>query len=741
MPEPSQFRHYQIVQDAEGHNVELVRSAEQVAVLAFDQERLEFVACHVLLHALKSKANFEDLCGKLRQNGHPLLARLVEYGEDDENPFYITSNVDGETLRGYLNRQNELPLWLATIITVRALDAALALMERGDLMPEQPMDGLRLVQTTASDVTVVVSDYRLVESASSSRSKTRLVKGNLERQIKFLRTFLTEIASGPTAAESNVSPGDFSDLLAGVLIACGPGMTAPVQELRDALRQQVPEHLAAEIPTTQKPRALIAPLLASYQDVARALVNQVRIQSQRLDMANPYSMRGTLTRTGRQVMVEQIPPTRLSGGKVMDCNKQVARLSKKRDSAALLPIAHIGEGEQLSCLAEEVVEGISLAELMHVRGQLDVPEVYLVLAGLDAAVAQVEKAALPIKKLRMEDIYLLTGMGRDDSRVNRLLATKLNEWPSFTLMLRSHPTLSSMAGRGIDPGILLPALLPGSRVPAWTGGWVAAVGCFIMGLYGRDGTARLDTANSGREREAIERMLLDELVKAREAVHSTRQDFLARFARVIHHYDVVQPTPLTQAQQPVAAQPAPVILPKAPQPAAAQPPPLRTLGAGPLHMPEPPPVALTAGGAALLEPVEEEHTIGFAELLFSGGAAEGSASSPAVKTLDAPFTLTGARGGTWGKGASDDLDTGRVGDWELNQDVDTSPFWLKALVFLSGSMVLGAMLAMLSGQALWQKKRPSSAPKPVPAAVSPAAPNRAASVPGTPPPPLPAQLQ
>lgn len=721
MPEPSQFRHYQIVQDAEGHNVELVRSAEQVAVLAFDQERLEFVACHVLLHPLKSRITFEDLCGKLRQNGHPLLARLVEYGEDDENPFYITSNVDGETLRGYLNRQNELPLWLATIITIRALDAALALMERGDLMPEQPMDGLRLVQTTATDVTVLVSDYRLVEPISSSRNKTRLVKGNLERQVKFLRTFLTDIASGPTAAESNVTPGDFADLLAGVLIACGPGMSAPVLELRDGLRQQVPEHLAAEIPTTQKPRALIAPLLASYQDVARALVNQVRIQSQRLDMANPYSMRGTLTRTGRQVMVEQIPPTRLSGSRVMDCNKQVARLSKKRDSAALLPIAHIGEGELLSCLAEEVVEGISLAELMHVRGQLDIPEVYLVLAGLDAAVAQVEKAAVPIKKLRMEDIYLLTGMSRDDSRVARLLATKLNEWPSFTLMLRSHPTLSSMAGRGIDPGVLLPALLPGSRVSAWTGGWVAAVGCFLIGLYGKDGTARLETTHSGREREAIERMLLDELVKAREAVHSTRQDFLARFARVIHHYDVVQPTPLTQGQQPSAAPAAPTILPRA-QPTA--PPPLRTLGAGPLHMAEPPAIALTAGGTALQETVEEEHTIGFAELLFSGGstAAEATAASPAPKALGAPFAVTSAHGGAWGKGASDDLDVGQVGDWGLNTDVDTSPFWLKALVFFSGSMVLGAMLAMLSGQALWQKKRPSTLPKPVPAAVSPATP-------------------
>ena len=33
MSEPSQFRHYQIIQDADGNNVELVRNADQVSVL------------------------------------------------------------------------------------------------------------------------------------------------------------------------------------------------------------------------------------------------------------------------------------------------------------------------------------------------------------------------------------------------------------------------------------------------------------------------------------------------------------------------------------------------------------------------------------------------------------------------------------------------------------------------------------------------------------------------------------
>ncbi|MES2506184.1 MAG: hypothetical protein V4599_05745, partial [Verrucomicrobiota bacterium] len=82
MPEPSLFRHYQIVQDADGNNVELLRDADQVAVLAFDTLKQEFVHCHVLLEPLADKAAFEEACRRLQAHGHPLLSRLLDSGED-----------------------------------------------------------------------------------------------------------------------------------------------------------------------------------------------------------------------------------------------------------------------------------------------------------------------------------------------------------------------------------------------------------------------------------------------------------------------------------------------------------------------------------------------------------------------------------------------------------------------------------------------------------------------------------
>ena len=695
MSEPSLFRHYQIVQDTEGNNVELVRSAEQVCVLAFDNQLLDFVHCHVLLEPLANRAAFEDACRKLQKQGHSLLAGMVDFGEDDGNPFYITGNVDGETLRGYLQRQSEIPLWLAVMVATRALDAAIALTARGDLLTDQPLDSFRVVQVSTSSVQVLVADFRVLDAAAG-KGRNRLVKANFERQAKFLRNFLQEQSGGggPTLPDAMLPAVDFVELLGGVLAASGPGMSVPMLELEKALRKLAPDHLAGEIPTAQKPRALVAPLLASYQEVARGVVNVVRIQSQRLDMANPYSMRGTLTRTGRAVLVEQVPPTRLCGVQVVETDKQVQKLGKKRDYASLVPVPMVNESEGLTCLAEELVDGVALSELVRERGGIGVSEAYLVLAGLDTALTQLERASLSTKKIRLEDMFLLTGFSRDDARSNRLLTTKLNEWPSFTVMLRAHPTLASMSGRGINPSVLLPPPAPGKLV--WHGGWMAAVGVMLLGL--EDGPIDGNT-----ELETVSRLLNDEISKVREGQVSGRSDFLARFARVIQHYDLVAPTPI-----PVAS-PEPV----KPKGDSTLPSPKRSAKpsvAAPAPVPEPLAPLMGLGGLSPLtagvDPDGEKATIGFAELLFQSPPSEPS-----------------KRAGYWGQGAGAELEGGHVGGWGPDEP-DRSPWWLKATVFLAGSMMMGGICAHLSGNAQWQRARPR-AELPKPALTAP-------SIPGSP---------
>jgi len=326
-----------------------------------------------------------------------------------------------------------------------------------------------------------------------------------------------------------------------------------------------------------------------------------------------------------------------------------------------------------------------------------------VLAGMDTALTQLERAGLATRKLRLEDMFLLTGFSRDDSRSNRLLTTRLNEWPSFTVMLRVHPTLASMSGRGVNPGVLLaPAALDGNP-SIWHGGWMSAVGMCLLGLD--DGQP---PPSGNRELEAVVAVLEDEMARAADKRMTGRSEFLARFARVIQHHD------LALAEPPPASAPVPSAEPVKPKVEVRQ---------GPKrNKPEPvvplmiEPVSPLAFGGGLppltagIDPEGEKATIGFAELLFQ---------SP-------PQAPSKSGGGWWGQGAAADVAEGQVSGWG-EEEPDTSPWWLKASVFLAGSMVAGAVCAHLTGGAMWLRYfKPPPRPEP-PAAQAPAVPGKLGS--------------
>ena len=711
MPEPSLFRHYQIVQDADGNNVELLRSAEQVTVLAFDTQRLEFVHCHVLLDPLGGHREFFFEAGrKLQSAGHPLLASLKDLGEDEGNPFYITNNVDGETLHSYLSRQQDLPAWLAATIACRTLEAVIFLCERGDFLTDDPREALRILQTGPHSIQVMVADFRMLPAALQAKP----LRPAFEKQAKLLKAFL-QGSENPLLPDHPLRAADFTELLESCLSTSGAGVVAPMRELRASVQKLIPEHLSGEIATANKPRALIAGQLASYQEVARTVVNLVRIQSQRLDMANPYSMRGTLTKTGRPVLVEQVPPERLCGPYVRLADEKALQVSQKREHPALVAVALMHESDGVICMAEEIVEGMSLADLLRERRYLSVKETYLVLASLDAALTQLQESGLELSRLRLEDIFVLTGFPRDDSRSAKLMLTKLNEWPTFSLMVRSHPTLASISGRGLDPAVLLPPVKTLRSTP-WHSGWLAAVGRFLLALDHVPGV-HATPQGGARERDTIARLCEEEMRKISDGLDGDRADFLARYARMIHHHELVKPlgaasgplTPPSKGERPATI---PVT-----RNAKEERPTVFKAGTG----------ALTAG----VPSGTEKPTIGFAELLFRGTSEDSAASQEP----------------DWAKTAADAPPTIHPGE-ALLPPRDYVPLWLRAAVFIGGSMVLGALLAHLSGEATWQKKRlripvPTASPvRPIPAAANvaePTAPSEAPppAPPGSPEPSLP----
>lgn len=692
MAAPTQFRQYLIAQDAEGNNIEVVRTAEQVGVLAFDVKRYLFVHCHVLLDSLKSRRSFDDRSRKIKQCGHPRLARLLESGEDEGSTYYITANVDGESLRSYLSRHEQLPVWLAMRLTALSVQAVRALLSAGDFLPLQLMDALRVVQTGPQELMVVLADYRLVDAEGAKSAKARLMKAAFEKQEQFLGVFFLErLQTGASIQEAVLNAADFAELLGNLLASCGQGVEEGIVSVLRTLNKTTPTPPPGELPAPLKPRPVLAPLLTGFADVARSVSSQVRIQSQKLDASQPYAMRGTFTKTGQDVVVEQLPPLRMTGPAAGEALRQVLNLGKIGKFPNIVPVVFVDQGDGLLCAGETAVEGIALSEILAARGTLDPQETYLVLAGMDAALAQLEKTNLSTRRLRLEDIFLFTGFGKTPSNGSDLLSQKLNEWPGFSVVLRSHPTLSSMSGRGTDPAMLLPpeAKAKADAEPVWNGAWMASLGCFLSGMT--SGEAAKHTTGV-EEQDATFRMLEDELVRGRKGTPSNRSEFLARYARVMQQHDLAQPQEAggfwAELSGAGAAQGRAAEIARA----AAAPPPVaagKKTSAQAVKAPAP--------TVPLPPPMEDKPAIGFAEALIQ--------RPPPAEDQESPGGLKAMRAGLRTPVA--DVES----SWRPMHEA--TPLWLRGLQFVGGSLLLGAALAHISGRAIWQTPQPPPPPRAV----------------------------
>ncbi len=649
MSSPSQFKHYLICQDVAGKNIEVVRSAEQVVVLAFDSQRLLFVHCHVLMEPLADRRAFEKLAGLLRKQGHPLLARLLDFGEDEGSPYYITANIDGEPLRDLIARHEELPLWLAMQLTVLAVEAARALIEAGDFLSDRPLGDLRVLQSGPQQLLVCVADYRLIDRGTVKTKSRRKLAAAFAVQAKALTNFFDEKLRTRGGPETMLSASEFSEHLSALVASIGPGLNAALKDLLSALASTQPPVPAGDLEAIYKPKPLVVPLLASFQEVARCVAQNVRMQSQRLDPSQPYALRGTVMKTGQDVFVEQIPPFRLVGGTPSGMMQQVINAPKSGRLPNLLPVVFAEEKEGVECFAETVVQGLTLRQLLDAREMLNAEEVYLVLTGVDTALAQLEKAGRTIRRLRLEDIVLFTGFGQENPREGDLIERKLNGWPGFSIVLRGHPCLHSMVGRGTDPAVLLPLeqVGLGGVETLWNGGWIAALATCLLRSDG--------PTENGATDEAVVRLLKDELALARGGTPSSRGDFLARFVRVVRDVEKeeisgggiwtevgvesIGPTPKAEAP-PAAAEDFPAL-------------------------------------AQLAE--EPEPAIGFAEALMRPLAEHHMAETDASSWSEAR---------------------------------DEWPFWAKAVALVILAAIVAALLSHFQNRAWWQQRAAEQSPPP-----------------------------
>ena len=627
------FRHYTICQDPQGATVEVWRGTDEVACLAFDNNQLCFVELHVAITApdrSRDAASFQTLVQQATPLRHRHLLGIIEGGEDEGSNYHITSFLDGERLDSWLARSPPLPPWLALLIIRQLVAGLAALANHPQLLAgvEVFHAGLTLTGPHPDDITVKICDLGLSGIRSATTEPQRVEARAIHETGRLLLYMLTgTLAEGPvTPASLAARPlaPELIFLLTTIFQPAQPHHPRTLEQLRtltDRCLHDLSPDLTARpdlVPLAYRPRLPLSAYLPAGPATAERLSNEFTLDPRTPDAGDPYRYRGTERATRRPVNAQLLPPPCLLPAEHLlpALEKAWTVLSGSRNPHLLTPLAFLPDAPA-PLLVEEFPGKYTLDSLRRLRTPLDPAEVHLLLSKIDEAAVAAEALGLPLH-WRCPSLLSLQfsgpGGGESIPPPAQLARLSLTDWPAFTIKIRTWPLTLDFTQ---PDRFQLERLLP--RDPALTGDppnsiHPAAPPCArdfaLLALWLLGGSASL--------KEQI-KPLLYSAISARGPALASRSEFLTRFqtaaAAPATHF-----SPSKSKSKPrIKTSPVPPW-----RPATASRP--LTVEAIPQHLPNPVP------SAGYQDPAEESEgpTLGFAEALF--GNLNAAAPRVAVKS-------------------------------------------------------------------------------------------------------------
>ena len=741
------FRHYTICQDRHGATVEVWRGTDEVACLAFDNKQRQFVELHVSIappERSRDAASFQNLVQLAAPLRHRHLLGIIEGGEDEGSNYHISEFLDGERLDAWLARCHPLPPWLALLVIGQLVEGLAALASHPRLLAGVEIfhSGLTLAGSHPDDLTVKISDLGLSGIVPVSTEPQFVEARAIHETGRLLLYMLTgtmveERPSGfsnfPASSTAQNLPPELGFLLNTIFQATQPHHPRTLEQLR-TLTERCARELASELtarpevlPPAYRPRLPLAPHLPDGAESAEILSNDFTLDSRAPDAADPYRYRGTERATRRPVNVQLLPPPNLLPANLLlpDLEKAWSALRSNQDSHLLAPLAFHPEGPT-ALLVEELPGKFTLDALRRIRGPLDPAEVHLILAQIAAAAWAAESRNLPLhwRSPRLIPIQF-TGPGGEENlpSTQQLARLPLTGWPPFTLKLRTWPIALDFTQ---PDRFQLERLLP--RDPALTGEASRPAGhsADFLPPSARD-FALLATWLLGGSAQVKENLkpLLYAAISARGPALPGCQDFVDRFQQRL--VSPGAPAPARKAKSKprheTSTIPGLTIRPSSALAHAASPN-FQAL------CPAPDSTEAEAHGIFQLAPPDsteaEAPMLGFAEALFGSSSASPPSAQDAPPPLNSTYPI-------WPAAAHDDdfalsyhpdappegaplgfmeaagQSTAPYADDEADYDVDdqdreaqkSANRWTLFLVVVLIAAALAALMAQLSGQAIW----------------------------------------
>ena len=631
------FRHYTICQDQQGSTVEVWRSAEEVACLAFDNRTSLFVELHVSIGPAEGQwdaAHFQDLINQAVPVRHSQLLGIIEGGEDDGTNYYVSEFLDGERLDTWLARCHALPSWLALLLIRQIMDGLAALASHPRLLAgvEVFHAGLALAGPHPGDLSVKICDLGLADAGPRETSpqfiEARAIRDTGRLMLYMLTgTFHENPDIVSLLRQPQIAP-ELGFLLTAICNPASPHHPNTMEQLR-TLTERCIQELAPGLtacpeflPVNYRPRLPLANHLPDPATNAGLLSNDYKVDTPPADSADPYRHRAIHQATRRAVNVQVFPSPNLlpATGLFPALEKAWITLGpglarSKDDQSAKHLLAPLAPPEAEGGLFVEDLPGNYTLETLHqLRQPLEAEEVLLILTQLDAAASAAETLGLPLHWRCPRLVPLqFTGPGGEEALApaSQLAGMPLTAWPPFLLKFRTWPIALNYTQPGrFQLERLLPndPLLTGnpSIVPAYSGGPPSVRDFALLSTWLLGGTTKVpDNLKS----------LLYTAASTRGPTLGSRAVFLERMQQRLHN---LPSSPI--ALFPTTVEPLPATTPSSPAPLLVFP----RKNPGAPQVPSTPAgdLAPAAVDSALADEPEAPPALGFAEALFGDSPAE-----------------------------------------------------------------------------------------------------------------------
>ncbi len=556
------FRHYTICQDQQGATVEVWRSAEEVACLAFDNKQQLFVELHVAIGPAERQRDapaFQNLVQLAAPLRHRHLLGVIEGGEDEGANYHVSEFLDGERLDSWLARNHPVPPWLALLVIRQLVEGLAALASHPRLLAgvEVFHAGLTLAGPHSSDLVVKVCDLGLSGVLPVSTEPQFVEARAIHDTGRLLLYMLTgSLTEGAVTADSLAGyhiPPELGFLLGTIFTATQPHHPRTLEQLR-TLTLRCTQDLSPELtappdllPAACRPRLPLTPHLSGPMATADWLSNDYTVDTRAGDSADPYRQRATQRATRRAVNVQLLPPANLMPAPFLLPALEKAWTSLAPGPAAvppaplLVPLAYHPESPS-PLLVEELPGKYTLDTLHRLRHPLEPAEVLLILTQLDAAATAAGERGLPLHWRSPVLIPVqFTGPGGEEALppAAQLARLPLTEWPPFQLKVRTWPiTLDfTQPDRFQLERLLLrdPALSGEAPAPRAASGALPSGRDFaLLTTWLLGGTPRVPDPYKS---------LLYSAISARGASPATRPEFLGRFRQRVHGGSTAPVTP------------------------------------------------------------------------------------------------------------------------------------------------------------------------------------------------------